>query len=379
MNNNDNTKNNNHNFSNLPIKFKLIAIGILTFGALVFIGLIIFAISVWDEGKFGSILIIASVISFLYAFIIPSLKFRTGSANAKKEINKEDTRIKNDNQYVYLRELPNNFGIGVTTLLMDSTIENSKDIVAVILDLCAKKYLYLSKHNDKYIIKVLKPIDNGLLSNESYILSLIIANNLKSINYEEWFGYCLGDGKMLGLYDARNVEKNGTFTGISKDKIKKRRKTITIISIVIACLIFLGNLDSIIMGIMMSFLIFFICWGILGIIVYIINIVEFSRSFSKFEKKIGYDEEMRNNLVRTQKGILEYQKLLAFKAFMNDFGHFVDKHVEEVKLWDRYLSYAQVFGLTRNIMNSGYKELVVNSSFSIDDIDNINFDNIEIE
>ena len=48
-------------------------------------------------------------------------------------------------------------------------------------------------------------------------------------------------------------------------------------------------------------------------------------------------------------------------------------------LWDRYLSYAQVFGLTKEIMKTGYPKLVKNSSFQIDDINNITFDNIEIK
>ena len=79
-----------------------------------------------------------------------------GLAKAQVQISKENKYIKNTNPYIYYRYLPNNFGIGVTTLLFDSTIENYKDIVAVILDLCAKKYLSLIKQNDKYVIKVKK-------------------------------------------------------------------------------------------------------------------------------------------------------------------------------------------------------------------------------
>ena len=62
----------------------------------------------------------------------------------------------NKNPYIYFRELPNNFGIGVTSLLFDSTLENEKDIVAVILDLCARKYLSLEYHGDKYTIHMLE-------------------------------------------------------------------------------------------------------------------------------------------------------------------------------------------------------------------------------
>ena len=66
--------------------------------------------------------------------------------------------------------------------------------------MCAKKYLNLEKQGDKYIIKVLKGIDNSLLSNEKYILSLVLNNDVKNISYKKWFNYCMQDGMNLGLY-----------------------------------------------------------------------------------------------------------------------------------------------------------------------------------
>ena len=91
-----------------------------------------------------------------------------------------------------------------------------------------------------------------------------------------------------------------------------------------------------------------------------------------------YNKELSKTLTLTSNGINELNKLKAFKAFINDFGNFANKYPDEIVLWDRYLSYAQVFGLTKEIMKTGYSQLVKNSSFQIDDINNINFDNIEI-
>lgn len=107
---------------------------------------------------------------------------------------------KKKNPYTYFRELPNDFGVGVTSLLFDSTLENEKDIVAVILDLCAKGYLQLEKKSNKYIIKILNKDSSNLLSNEKYILNLLINDNIKEINYREWYNYCLQDGIKLELY-----------------------------------------------------------------------------------------------------------------------------------------------------------------------------------
>ena len=90
----------------------------------------------------------------------------------------------------------------------------------------------------------------------------------------------------------------------------------------------------------------------------------------------SYNEEMRNNLKRTPKGIEEYYKLRSFANFLGDFGAFAGKEPEEIVLWDYYLSYAQIFGLTKKIMKTGYNKLINNSSFNIDDINNLTLNNI---
>ena len=60
-----------------------------------------------------------------------------------------------------------------------------KDIVAVILDLFAKKYLKLFKLGNKYFIQVLNYQNNQLLENEKYIMQYISQNKVKHINYNE--------------------------------------------------------------------------------------------------------------------------------------------------------------------------------------------------
>ena len=302
-----------------------------------------------------------------------------GILKGKWQILKENKYIKNTNPYIYYRDLPNNFGIGVTSLLFDSTIENYKDIVAVILDLCARKYLSLIKQNDKYIIKVLKNIDSDLLSNEKYILTLIIKNDIKNINYQQWYDYCVQDGIDLGLYyhEEINISNNPPLT---KDIIKKRSKVHLLISIIIGIFVFVLFLlnDNIFKSIGFGVFGFILTYIILIIPFYLINVLTGFKNIGKQVKNINYKNIIENNLKKTKKGIEELHKLYSFKAFINDFGNFIDKRADEVILWDRYLSYAQVFGLTTEIMKSGYKELVNNSSFKIDNIDNINLYNIDI-
>lgn len=69
-------------------------------------------------------------------------------------------------------------------MLFDSTLENEKDIVAVILDLCARKYLSLEYHGDKYTIHMLEKNPTNLLSNENYIFYALKRKTIKRINYK---------------------------------------------------------------------------------------------------------------------------------------------------------------------------------------------------
>lgn len=339
--------------------------------SLIFLLVILIIISLFIPLLFP--LVIFSVICFLIA--------RRGSSKAEKEIRKENKYLEKTNPYIYFRELPNYYGIGVTTLLMDSTIENYKDIVAVILDLCARKYLNLEKHDKKYVIKVLKGIDSDLLSNEKYIMSLILCNEVKNINYSEWFDYCMNDGINLGLY-AHEIHENDMVnpSATAQKRFKNDEVIKVVISLIVSCaLFFVSYKDDLVIAVLSSIFCFPFMYFVLTIVFGVST--PFREIFKKanYYKNEMYVEGLNNKLIRTEKGIDEVQKLYSFKAFINDFGHFVDKKPEEVVLWDRYLSYAQVFGLTKSIMKTGYEQLVNNSSFKIDSIDNITMYNIEVE
>ena len=62
----------------------------------------------------------------------------------------------------------------------------------------------------------------------------------------------------------------------------------------------------------------------------------------------------------TEKGALHLAKWKAFKRFLNDFGEFSVKELPEVKLWERYLVYAVIFGIAKKVqkdMNVKIKEI----------------------
>ena len=60
-----------------------------------------------------------------------------------------------------------------------------------------------------------------------------------------------------------------------------------------------------------------------------------------------------------EKGALHLKKWTAFRNFLKDFGDFEPKELPEVKLWERYLVYATIFGLAKKLqkdMNVKIKE-----------------------
>lgn len=327
----------------------------------------------------GQKILVILVMTFMFCFLLfPPLGHLFGFLKGKKKVRKDNQKVVKENPYIYFRELPNDFGIGVTSLLFDSKIENYKDIIAVILDLCGKKYLSLVKENENYMIKVLNPGDDKLLSNEKYILDLIVRGEIKNVDYKTWYNLCLEDGQKLNVY-YHAVRKTNFNEPLAKDKqLKKLQKIQLIISIIIGTFvasIFIFTKEYI-QGILYGVLFFVISFVALILPFYIIFLIMVITNASKQEKDMGYELELDNHLVRTLKGVEEMQKLISFRDFLADFGSFTDKHAEEIVLWDRYLSYAQVFGLTNEIMKTGYKEIIDNGSFTIDDINNITIDNI---
>lgn len=321
--------------------------------------------------------IIFGVIVVTLVFV--NISFLVGQIIAKINMKRINKKIEKQNKYLYYRELPNHFGIGINTLLIDSKIENEKDIVAVILDLCAKKYLKLFKLGNKYFIQVLNYQNNQLLENEKYIMQYISQNKVKDINYNEWYRLCLEDGKKLDLY-ADSQEKKNNFNFFEKfGPVGNVIKNIIVLLISILMTIATLEVDNpysiisaifsgIVCFIMLSFMAQ-LAYSALGFIIYSIQEIINAGINS-------YNEEMSNNLKRTPKGIEEYYKLRSFANFLDDFGAFAEKEPEEIVLWDYYLSYAQVFGLTEKIMKTGYNKLINNSSFNIDDINNLTLDNI---
>lgn len=320
----------------------------------------------------------------LIAFIIPIIisativtvivvSQRLGHLYGKARIHQEDRQIKLTNPYQYYKELPNSFGIGVTSLLVDAKIEDEKDIIAAILDLSAQKYLHLAKHSDHYVIRLLPDPPKIPLSNEAYILNLIRKRQLQNIDYQIWYEFCVADGIELGLFHPSKPLSHSTTP-------KQPSEHSTIFNIIFYLITGLMVIN-IVLAPFFSFAPFafigtVILLGLCFLFRYLYLVVARLGRASKHAFQESYKRTLERRLKRTKKGTEELQKLYAFRAFLDQFHTFVDKDPEAVVIWSRYLSYAQVFGIAPKIMQSGHSELIDNADFRIDNIDNITTQNI---
>lgn len=318
-----------------------------------------------SDAVFGVILYLAIVVFWLST----PLMYLIGSSRAKRRVRQETAAIQDANPYRYYKELPNAFGIGVTSLLFDSTLENEKDIVAALLDLCAQNYLHLSKHSDHYVIRLLPTPDKTPLSNEAYLLNLIRKNRLQHIDYQRWYDLCLADGINLGLYQPTQLpDPNKRPRKTSFSRTTKIFLTIAVIIGIIG-VIFFSAFNPLFAGTSLPYSYLFAMIRIpfflliaSPVIARLFTVIYDFLQIGKTYTAISYKNTLEKHLTKTEKGIAELQKLYAFKNFLAQFSTFVDKDPEAVILWDRYLSYAQVFGLADELMKSGYHQLIDNAA-----------------
>lgn len=315
--------------------------------------------------KYSALFIPSFIILVLVIGLLGSI---FGAIRGIIKIRHDSRQIKLDNPYQYYKELPNNFGIGVASLLSNSKLENEKDIVAALLDLCAQGYLHLSKHSDHYVIRLSPARTRPSLKNEAYLLNLISKNCLSNIDYRKWYDLCVEDGVNLGLY------KQNRFTAQLNSSAPNQKPRSNAMRIIFAYI--LAAIGGIIAAAPFAYNDSdraFVVFGIVTVTIIIVStFIIMSRNISKSSYKLA----LTKHLVRTSKGVNELQKLEAFRAFLAQFNTFVYKDPEAVVLWDRYLSYAQVFGLADELMKTGYSQLINNATFQIDNINNTSLANI---
>ena len=70
----------------------------------------------------------------------------------------------------------------------------------------------------------------------------------------------------------------------------------------------------------------------------------------KKKKKISFtDEAYKNRISITPAGIRLYENLIKFKNYLKDYSLIEERDVNEVKLWDQFMIYAAIYGISKEV------------------------------
>lgn len=248
--------------------------------------------------------------------------------------------IKNDKEYKsefnqkYFRDFPSDYSPSTVNYLMNKKV-NNLSFNAEILELIRKKALIMEEINGKkskdyklsknpdFNIETLSESENKLykllietIGNKEYVTLEKMKKASKEyskakkimLGYEGWNKACV-----------KEAEKEKLYENIKNDKDDCILYSLIFIPITILAFIFCSNIE---------FILLIDLFGILAIIYFI-----------KATK-------------RTKKGNEEYYKWKGLKKFLSDFGRLNEKELPEIKLWEKYLVYATMFGLATKVQNA---------------------------
>jgi len=304
---------------------------------------------------------------YLIAKLIYVLGGKIGRNKARKEFVKETEKLIIENPYMYFRDIPNKYGIGVALSILNYKV-GKDDVLAGILDLAAKGYIIFKQNDKSYeIIETLKD-RSGLLKNELYLLDWILNKEIKKIQTKEWIRLAKEDAISLGL-GIINEEKKVYKTAIDWNaKIEKKLLLIpfciTILLYIFICTVINISFKSVVVDLIIFIPLSFFIMAIIFIIFSLIYEGKF----------MGYNVKVANKLILNEIGKKEFHELYSLGKFLNDFGNFADKNIKEIVIWEQYLSYALMFGISDKILKTGYKELLINECFVINDLNRLDFE-----
>ena len=274
-----------------------------------------------------------------------------------KFYNKNDKEYRSEFDGKYFRDFPEEYTPSTVSYLMNKSI-NNLSFNAGILDLIRKKAITIEEVtiDKKGLFKNKQQKDYKLSRNMNFNLDTLSTSEKKLFNLligtvGNGDYVILGDMKefskdydnakrLISGYDSwRYACESEAETEEFYENTKKEKTNCILYSLIFIPITFLALLCGSNMGRVLLMDLF----GILAIIY-----------FSSATK-------------RTKKGNEQYHKWKGLKNFLADFGRLDEKDLPEIKLWERYLVYATMFGLAVKVQNAMKMNLErMNYSDSID-------------
>lgn len=259
-----------------------------------------------------------------------------------KFYNKNDKEYRSEFDGKYFRDFPEEYTPSTVSYLMNKSI-NNLSFNAGILDLIRKKAITIEEVtiDKKGLFKNKQQKDYKLSRNMNFNLDTLSTSEKKLFNLligtvGNGDYVILGDMKefskdydnakrLISGYDSwRYACESEAETEEFYENTKKEKTNCILYSLIFIPITFLALLCGSNMGRVLLIDLF----GILAIIY-----------FSSATK-------------RTKKGNEQYHKWKGLKNFLSDFGRLDEKDLPEIKLWERYLVYATMFGLAVKVQNA---------------------------
>jgi len=278
----------------------------------------------------GSVYLVLLVLLFVYIYI------------------KYDKELKTNFDMEYNREFINDYDVTNIEYLFDKKI-TEKAFSTSILNLIYKKNIKIEQI-DKKDYKLIKVNTDNVSESEEYLMKMIFDNigNKEYVLLSQIKKYAKEiHGTTSEFLTSFTTWQNKVTSESIKNNFYESNTKIKVLGVLFSLV---GYLVFYVMvrfnGFNLFSIIIFICALVFMIYVLIFN-------------------------ERTKRGAEDYQKWKAFKRFLEDFGRFDEKELPEIVLWERYLVYANIFGIADKVgktMKIKFNEINTNNQYSNGDL-----------
>ena len=278
----------------------------------------------------GSVYLVLLVLLFVYTYI------------------KYDKELKTNFDMEYNREFINDYDVTNIEYLFDKKI-TEKAFSTSILNLIYKKNIKIEQI-DKKDYKLIKVNTDNVSESEEYLMKMIFDNigNKEYVLLSQIKKYAKEiHGTTSEFLTSFTTWQNKVTSESIKNNFYESNTKIKVLGVLFSLV---GYLVFYVMGRFNGFnlfsIIIFIC-----ALVFMIYVLIFNK--------------------RTKRGAEDYQKWKAFKRFLEDFGRFDEKELPEIVLWERYLVYANIFGIADKVgktMKIKFNEINTNNQYSNGDL-----------
>lgn len=243
---------------------------------------------------------------------------------------KYDKEHKVNFDHKYYREFTGDYDVEVVDYLMTKSV-STRAMSASIMNLIYKKNISIEENSDKKNIVLKYENDKKTSNAEKKLLHLLfetigIKNTVSLKEIEKYSSNYSTAETFMKEYDAwvLEVTKNAKKEEFFEDHIavKAASSLYFILGVIIFIIILAFNIEVFYLGIII----------LLSAIAFLIYILTFKKW--------------------TKKGREHFLKWTAFKNFLLDFSLLKEKDIPDIILWDKYLVYATVLGIAKEVQKS---------------------------